>query len=145
MRLRWPTRSRRWANAPPKYPGHNATVFVILAVTAGSPAATSAGNEIRLPPPAMALTSPAASPVPAISVTDATSKLCIEPYLLDVCLPSAELFLDRFQSVNANAQRPVGEKSGAYGARTRSNSPLTEVNRIFASCNNAQNRATCVS
>jgi len=105
--LRWPTRSRRCANAPPKYPGHNATVFVIFAVTAGSPAATSAGNEIKLPPPAIALTSPAASPVPAISVTDATSKLCIELYLLDACLPAAELFVDRFQPVNANAQRPI--------------------------------------
>jgi hypothetical protein len=40
-------------------------------------------------------------------VTDATSKLCIEPYLLDACLPDAELFLDRFQPVNANAQRPI--------------------------------------
>src|SRR5438876_12437072 len=115
MRLRWPARSRRWANAPPKYPGHNATVFVIFAVTAGSPAATSAGNEIRLPPPAIALTSPAASPVPAISVTDATSKLCIEPYLLDACLPTAELFLDRFQSVNGNAQRPTLTSNVQWG------------------------------
>jgi hypothetical protein len=40
-------------------------------------------------------------------VTDPTSKLCIEPYLLDACLPDAELFLDRFQPVNANAQRPI--------------------------------------
>jgi hypothetical protein len=77
-------------------------VFVILAVTAGSPAATSAGNEIRLPPPAIALTSPAASPVPAISVTDPTSKLCIEPSLLDACLPVAELFLDRSTSNNTD-------------------------------------------
>jgi len=68
----------------------------MLAVIAGSPVATSAGNEIRLPPPAIALTSPAASPVPAISVMDSTSNY-IEPYLLNACLPAAELFLDRIQ------------------------------------------------
>ena len=36
-------------------------VLVILAATGGIPMATSTGNEINVPPPAIALTNPAAS------------------------------------------------------------------------------------
>jgi len=36
-------------------------VFVILAATGGIPIATSTGNEIKVPPPAIALTNPATS------------------------------------------------------------------------------------
>ena len=63
----WPTRSRRWASVAPMYPGHSATVLVTLAVTADIPPATSAGNVMRLPPPAIALTPPPTSAAPAAS------------------------------------------------------------------------------
>jgi hypothetical protein len=36
-------------------------VFVILAATGGMPIAINTGNEINVPPPAIALTNPAAS------------------------------------------------------------------------------------
>jgi hypothetical protein len=50
-------------------------VFVMLAVTGDSPTATSVGNVIRLPPPAIALTAPAASAAPATAARDDGSAL----------------------------------------------------------------------
>jgi Tfp pilus assembly protein FimV len=46
-------------------PGSSATVLVALAVIGESPAAMSAGKVSSVPPPAMALTKPAASAAPA--------------------------------------------------------------------------------
>jgi hypothetical protein len=40
-------------------PGHNATVFVALACTGGTPIPSIAGNEMKLPPPAIAFITPA--------------------------------------------------------------------------------------
>ena len=39
-------------------PGHSATVLVALASTAGTPVTNSAGNEIKVPPPATAFSVP---------------------------------------------------------------------------------------
>src|SRR6476469_8040692 len=47
------------------YPGHSDTVLVALARTAGTPTAVITGKLINVPPPAMALTTPAASAAPA--------------------------------------------------------------------------------
>jgi len=42
----------------------------MLAVTGDSPTATSVGNVIRLPPPAIALTAPAANAAPATAARE---------------------------------------------------------------------------
>ena len=52
-----------------RYPGHTATELVKLAGFGGSPIASSAGNVTSDPPPATALTVPAASPAPSNSPT----------------------------------------------------------------------------
>ena len=57
----WPDRSRRCAKVPPMNPGHRATVLVTFAATGGIPSAVITGKEISVPPPATALTAPAAS------------------------------------------------------------------------------------
>ena len=61
----WSLKSSRCAQAPVKYPGTSETVFVTLAVTGGTPSATSVEKETRVPPPANALMAPAAPPAPA--------------------------------------------------------------------------------
>src|SRR5581483_1144571 len=67
----WPRRSERCASVAPRYPGHSATVLVTFAETPGKPTAISAGNERRVPPPAMAFTRPAPN---AASVASPRSK-----------------------------------------------------------------------
>ena len=46
------------ANAPLKYPGHEAKVFVALAIMGGMPANTRTGKIIKLPPPASEFIAP---------------------------------------------------------------------------------------
>src|SRR6185437_2362281 len=55
-------RSARLPTTLATYPGKTATLLVTLAGTAPSPVASRAGNVISEPPPAIALTVPAASP-----------------------------------------------------------------------------------
>src|SRR4051794_36633516 len=64
-RARCPAKSRRWPSTPPTMPGHSATVLVTLAAMAGIPIAVNAGNDISVPPPAIAFTQPAAIPARA--------------------------------------------------------------------------------
>src|SRR5947208_548180 len=56
-------RSGRWRRkpkTPPRFPAQRPTVSVALAATGATPTQTRVGNVSRLPPPAMALTKPAA-------------------------------------------------------------------------------------
>jgi AraC-like DNA-binding protein len=66
---------RRAMGHSPASPGalSGVAVLVTFATTAGSPVATRAGNVIRLPPPAIALTAPAASAAPAAGPNRASS------------------------------------------------------------------------
>src|SRR2546423_940599 len=68
-RGRCPSSSARYPIEPPRYPGSTATALVTFAVTLPYPAASSAGKEIRDPPPATAFTAPAASPAAASSAS----------------------------------------------------------------------------
>jgi hypothetical protein len=54
---------------PANEPGQMATVFVALAMTAGRPIQTSAGNERSVPPPAMELMTPAKNAATAMMMT----------------------------------------------------------------------------
>ena len=60
-RVFWLLMKSRYAQADDTVPGQMAMVVVALATTAGSPTCRSAGKEMSEPPPATALTAPAAS------------------------------------------------------------------------------------
>jgi hypothetical protein len=68
-RPHWSEISWRKPAAPPRYPGQMPTVLVMLAVRAGNPRPSNTGNEIRLPPPATPLKTPAANPATMIRTT----------------------------------------------------------------------------
>ena len=62
--------SRRNAQAPARLPGHSDTELLALATTGGTPIASRAGKEKKVPPPATEFTAPAAkaaAPMRAIS------------------------------------------------------------------------------
>ena len=60
-RARWPARSRFCASVAPRWPGAIAIVLVTFAATAGRPSAVRVGKVMSVPPPARALTAPAAT------------------------------------------------------------------------------------
>src|SRR5690606_20162948 len=62
-RRRWPASSRRYPMAPLTDPGISPSALDTVAVTGGSPVASSTGNVIRVPDPTMVLMVPA--PIPA--------------------------------------------------------------------------------
>ena len=65
--------SARYVTEPPAYPGSSPIEEVMFAVRGWMPAATSAGNVIRVPPPAAALTAPPKNPARAIKM------MCSQP------------------------------------------------------------------
>jgi hypothetical protein len=76
-------------------PGKTATVFVMFAIFAGYPNARRAGKAINVPPPAMALTAPAAKPA-AKSTTISIGSNCAKN---SECWPYVETIEDTAEIV----------------------------------------------
>ena len=61
MRMAWRVKALRYATVLAIVPGHRAQVFVALAAIGLIPEKSSAGNEMKLPPPAKEFKTPARS------------------------------------------------------------------------------------
>src|SRR5690606_17877071 len=68
--------SRRNPSAADRYPGSAATVLVALADTTGTPTNTSAGQVMKVPPPATALITPPSTPATSSRRKSVTESSC---------------------------------------------------------------------